>query len=93
MLNSKYSYSARRRKQFQARLTLLSKNCDFHDTEREIKSQVIQKCHLRKIREKSLNEPNITLSEPIKYGRTLDATTVQGQAMVGPSVGNANGRS
>ena len=53
MLNSKYS-----------RLKHQSKNCDLHDTEREINKELI------------------------RYGRTLEATTVHGQAMVGPSVSN-----
>ena len=47
--------------QFHARLQQMSKNCNFEDKNREIKSQIIQKCLMHKIRGKGLSEVNITL--------------------------------
>ena len=41
---------------FNARLKQLAKNCNFHETDREVRSQIIQKCRLSKVREKGLKE-------------------------------------
>ena len=68
---------------FYIRLKLLSKNCDFRDVNREIKSQIIQKCSLAKVRDKGLSEPAVKLSDLLTYGRTLEATNVQAQATCG----------
>lgn len=46
---------------FYVRLKMLSKNCAFHDVDREIKSQIIQKCLLAKVRDKGLSDPDISL--------------------------------
>ena len=67
--------------QFYTRLRQMSKNCDFHDRDREIKSQVLQKCLWQKIRDKGLSEPNLTLEQLLTYGRTLEATKAQSKAM------------
>ena len=70
-----------------ARLRQLSKNCNFHETDREVRSQIIQKCLLSKFREKGLSDTDISLSNLLKYGRTLEATLTQGQAMTGNNIG------
>ena len=36
---------------FNAHLRQLAKNCNFHATDREVRSQIIQKCLLSKVRE------------------------------------------
>ena len=41
---------------------------------------------------KGLNKPYIRLAELIKYGRTLEGTTVQGEAMAGSSVDKGDGK-
>ena len=51
---------------FYIRLKLLSKNCDFRDVDREIKSQIIQKCSLEKVRHKGFSEPAVKLSDLLK---------------------------
>ena len=50
---------------FHTGLKQLSKNCSFHDVDREIKSQIIQEWPLNKVQEKSLSESNITVAEAI----------------------------
>ena len=67
--------------QFHARLQQMSKNCNFEDKNREIKSQIIQKCLMHKIRDKGLSEVNITLHQLLTYGRTLEATVQQAKIM------------
>ena len=67
--------------QFHARLQQISKNCNFQDKNREIKSQIIQKCSMPKIRDKGLSEVNITLPQLLTYGRTLEATVQQAKIM------------
>ena len=59
----------------------MSKNCNFQDKHREIKSQIIQKCSMPKIRDKGLTEVNITLPQLLTYGRTLEATVQQAKIM------------
>ena len=49
-----------------ARLRQLSKNCNFHETDREVRSQIIQKCLLSKVREKGLSDTDISLSNLLK---------------------------
>ena len=93
----KYSCFARRHRRrkrldhFHVRLKQLFKHCSFYGVDREIKSQIIHKCQLSKAREKDLIEPHIMLAELIKHGRTLEATTEQGDAMAGSSVNNGDG--
>ena len=48
-----------------------------------MRSQIIQKCRLSKVREKGLSDTDISLPNLLKYGRTLEATLTQGQAMAG----------
>jgi hypothetical protein len=71
--------------QFHTKLKQLAKNCEFHNTDREIKSQIIQKCQLGKVRDKGLREANISLIDLLKFGRTLEATALQCKAMSGPT--------
>ena len=49
--------------QFHARLLQLSKNCNFANRDGEIRSQIIQKCAMAKIRDKGLSEADITLEQ------------------------------
>ena len=70
---AKWRRGRKRLDTFYARLKQLPKNCCFYHVDREINPQIIQKCQLSKVREKGMGEPNITLVELIKYGRTLDA--------------------
>ena len=47
---------------YHARLRHLAKSCEFHDADREIKSQIVQRCTLCKVRDKSLSEPDVSIS-------------------------------
>ena len=66
---------------FHARLQQLSRYCDFADKEREIKSQVIQKCTLQKVRDKGLRDDTLGLQDLLRFARTLEVTTLQSKAM------------
>ena len=70
--------------QFRARLQGLAKNCEFHDKDREIKSQIVQTCQLKKVREKGLSQVDITLEQLLIFGRTLEATTQQSKIISNP---------
>ena len=63
--------------QFHARLQQLVINCNLLDKTREIRSQIIQKCAMSKIRDRGLSEENITLERLLTYGRTLESTIQQ----------------
>ena len=67
--------------QFHARLLQLSKNCNFVNRDGEIRSQIIQKCAMAKIRDKGLSEADITLEQLLRYGRTLESTIQQSLVM------------
>ena len=67
--------------QYNARLQQLSKHCNFHDKDREVKSQIIQRCARSKVRDKGLSEPTITLQRLLTFGRTLEATLQQSKIM------------
>ena len=68
---------------YYARLVQLAKNCDFkpEDMESEIKSQIIQKCKMAKLRDEGLCKPNLTLSDILKIGRTQECASRQSKIM------------
>ena len=59
--------------QFHARLLQLSKNCNFVNRDGEIRSQIIQKCAMAKIRDKGLSEADITLEQLTEAVAAVDA--------------------
>ena len=64
---------------FVANLRRLAVNCEFHDKNREIKSQVIQRCTLQEVRDKGLRDQNITLRlAAARADRGIDKTTIDG---------------
>ena len=67
--------------QFHARLLQLSKNCNSVNRDGEIRSQIIQKCAMAKIRDKGLSEADITVEQLLRYGRTLESTIQQSLVM------------
>ena len=75
---------------FHARLQQLSRHCDFADKEREIKSQVIQKCTLQKVRDKGLRDDTLGLQDLLRFARTLEATTLQSKAMASSTAPSVN---
>ena len=69
--------------EFHTRLRGMVKHCEFHDNEREIKSQIIQKCKYPKVRDKGLAMPDISLTDLVKYGRNSELTNTCGNDMSG----------
>ncbi|XP_060556789.1 uncharacterized protein K02A2.6-like [Ruditapes philippinarum] len=69
---------------FHTRLRHLSINCEFSETDKEIKSQIIQGCTSTRLRRKALRD-DLTLDSLIKEARTLElsdqqASEIEGQA-------------
>lgn len=61
---------------FHTRLRKLVSNCDFHDANNEIKHQIIQTCHSKKLRMKALQD-SPTLDQLLKMGRSMEMVTFQ----------------
>ncbi|XP_064642179.1 uncharacterized protein K02A2.6-like [Lineus longissimus] len=83
-----YSFRQARQKpdestdQYHVRLRKLSIHCEFHDVDREIKSQIVQTCRDSEVRQKALRDPNLTLQQLLAYARAREASGVQAKAMV-----------
>ena len=67
--------------QYNTRLQQLPKHCNFHEKDRKVKSQIIQRCAMSKVRDKGLSESTITLQRLLTFGRTLEATLQQSKSM------------
>ena len=67
--------------QYYCRLEQAAMHCGFENTDKEVKSQIIQKTTDAKLRNKGLFEPNTGLQELLQYGRTNEATIRQKKAM------------
>ena len=66
---------------FYSRLKRLSVNCQFTNAEAAIKSQMIQKCTNRKVREEGLCKADISLTDLLKVGRTHESSRRQSKLM------------
>ena len=69
---------------FYARLQQLARNCGFDATNRdsEIKSQIIQKCNMSKLRDEGLCNPKLSLQDILKLGRIQEASKLQAKIMM-----------
>jgi hypothetical protein len=67
--------------QFYARLQELSRYCEFHSVDREIKSQIIQKCANPKVRLHALQHPDESLDEVLTYARVQEDIALQAAQM------------
>jgi len=54
---------------FYTRLAQLAKSCEFHDTVREIKTQIMQNCTSTRLRRKVLADPTMNLDKLISTHR------------------------
>ena len=63
------------------RLKQLSVNCKFKNPDAEIKSQIIQRGTLSKLREEGLCKPEWKLEDLLKYGRTLERSKLHSKVM------------
>ena len=62
---------------YSTRLKQLAKTCEFTDTDREIKSQIIQNCRSTKLRRKALTNSTIRLQALLDLGKTMELTDSQ----------------
>ena len=73
---------------FYARLKTMAVNCNFTDIDREVKSQLVQKCSSSKLRDEALLN-SYSLSKLLIKGRTQDAAFRQRKLMEGVSATGA----
>lgn len=59
---------------FHVRLRQMSKNCEFDDANKEIKSQIIQHCLSKRLRRKGLKTPEMTLDQLLTEGRMNESS-------------------
>ncbi|KAG1666420.1 Methionine synthase [Nymphon striatum] len=62
-------------------LRQLARTCDFHDSDQEILSQIIQHGTSARLRRRVLRETEITLSDALKTGRALELADKEALAM------------
>ncbi len=58
-----------------------AKDCEFHNADGEIKSQIILKCHSNKLRRQALENPNLDLDNLLEKGRTMEASERQASVL------------
>ena len=66
---------------FYTRLKRLSETCDFADSDRKSRTQIIQHCVSTKLRRKAVSEPSTSLGTLIEYGKTLELPESQISAL------------
>ena len=66
---------------FHTRLRHLAEHCEFTNNDREIKSQIIQGCQLKRIRVKALREPDLTLQNILDTARAMEISQLQASGM------------
>ena len=67
--------------QYCSRLRTLSRNCNFHNVEAELKSQIIQHGLSSQVRRRGLREPDLALADILNYARTLERSEAQAKGM------------
>ena len=70
---------------FVTRLREAANRCDFHDKEREIKYQIVQKCCSDRLRRKALRE-DPSLTDLLSATRAMETVDAQAKAMESPSI-------
>ena len=65
------------------RLRQLATTCDFSDTNRELKSQLIQGCRSNRLRRKALTDPTLTLDKLFEMARAAELADAQSSVMTG----------
>lgn len=58
-------------------LKALANTCQFADTEKELKTQIIQGCASSKLRRKGLTEPDCSLKALVDFGKAMDTANDQ----------------
>ena len=66
---------------YYTRLKQLSLTCEFHDADREIKTQIIQHCVSHKLRRKALATPGISLQALLDAGKAMELADTQAKTL------------
>ena len=66
---------------FLTHLRQLSINCNFHEVDRELKTQIIQGCSSSRLRQKALSDPSMTLVKLIETARATEVADHQASGM------------
>ncbi|XP_011155764.1 uncharacterized protein LOC105193091 [Solenopsis invicta] len=72
--------------QYVSRLRQQAKNCNFEDADTEICGQIIEKCHLTKLRRHLLEKCEVKLDEILEIAKTMEAVSLQTKGMEGEAV-------
>ena len=75
---------------FVVRLREMAKQCDFHDSEKEIKRQILMGCRSKKLRRDGLTNEGWTLNKVIQEGQNLEASELQAGIFEGARKLDAN---
>ena len=67
--------------QFHTRLRTLAQHCDFHDTDFEIKMQLVCNGTSSRLRRKALRDPNYKLEDMLIDGRKTEVSSAQASGM------------
>lgn len=67
--------------QFQTRLRQLAETCEFQNTDREVKSQIVQGCTSTRLRRKALRDTKLTLTDLLSHGRAMETSETQAQGI------------
>ena len=59
----------------------MASNCEFHDTDKEIKAVIIQNCKSKRLRRYALREDVLTLENLLTKARSLEASEKQATGM------------
>ena len=63
--------------QYYIRLKKLAENCEFHDADKEIKSQIVQCGISSRLRRKALRDPSLTSEKLLNEARAQDLSSYQ----------------
>ena len=68
---------------FHTRLRRLAMTCEFANTDREIKTQIVQNCLSHKLRMKALQNPDLTLTQLLDAGKAMEMSKTQAENIEG----------
>ena len=68
---------------FHTRLRRLAMTCEFENTDREIKTQIVQNCLSHKLRMKALQNPDLTLTQLLDAGKAMEMSKSQADNIEG----------
>ena len=74
---------------YHSRLRQLAATCEFHDVDKEVKSQIIQSCTSQRLRRKALRDSTMTLEALLAEARALEVSEQQATHIESPGSANA----